>query len=55
MCQKRLPSHGSLKETIGSGKTQAANQGVAIDVKVSGQPAYTSNASIQENEAGGLL
>lgn len=55
MCQKRLPSNGSLKETIGSGKTQAANQVMAIDVEVSEQLAYTSNANIQENEAGGLL
>lgn len=52
---KRLPSNGPLKETVGSGKTRAASQGVAIDVKVSGQPAYTSNASIQKNEARGLL
>lgn len=52
---KRLPRNAPLKETVGSGKTQAANQGVATDVKVSGQPAYTSNTSIQENEAGGLL
>lgn len=42
MCQKRLPSNGPSKETVGSGKTQAASQGVAIDVKVSGQLAYTS-------------
>lgn len=46
----------AISNDVGSGKHNTTNKGVTTeDGKMPGQPAYTYNPGIQENEAGRLL